>query len=60
MVFSLVLMVWYLLVVQLFEAVDFPFALPVGDLSKFVKGKQERVEQKEKGKRDELRSEKSN
>lgn len=35
-------MVWYLLAVQLLEAVDFPLTLPVGDLSKIIKGKSER------------------
>ena len=34
-------MVWYLLAVQLLEAVDFPVTLPVGDLSKIIKGKSE-------------------
>jgi uncharacterized protein len=36
-------MVWYLLAIQLLEAVDFPITLPVGDLSKVIKGKSERV-----------------
>lgn len=29
---------WYLLLVQLLASVDFPFELPVGDLSRLVKG----------------------
>ena len=40
------MMIWYLLAVQLLEAVDFPINLPVGDLSKRFKGKSERVVQK--------------
>lgn len=35
-------MVWYVLAVQLLEAVDFPITLPVGDLSRYIKGKKER------------------
>jgi len=33
------LFVWYLLLVQMLEAVDFPFTLPVGDLTSIVPGK---------------------
>ncbi|KAK5019084.1 GPR1/FUN34/yaaH family-domain-containing protein [Cryomyces antarcticus] len=33
------MLAWYLLLVQLLEAVDFPFTLPVGDLSTVVPGK---------------------
>lgn len=39
-------MVWYLLAVQLLEAVDFPITLPVGDLSKIIKGKTELAQAK--------------
>ena len=42
------MMIWYLLAVQLLEAVDFPITLPVGDLSKRFKGKSERLGQKTK------------
>ena len=42
-------MVWYLLVVQLLECVDFPLTLPVGDLSKRIKGKSERIAKKIEG-----------
>ncbi|KAL6242948.1 hypothetical protein RBB50_010048 [Rhinocladiella similis] len=40
--FALTAMVWYVLAVQLLEAVDFPITLPVGDLSRYIKGKKER------------------
>ena len=33
---------WYLFFVQLLAAVDFPLNLPVGDLSKYVKGASEK------------------
>lgn len=33
---------WYLFTVQMLEAVDFPLNLPVGDLSRFVKGAKEK------------------
>lgn len=33
---------WYLFFVQLLAAVDFPLNLPVGDLSRFIKGASER------------------
>jgi hypothetical protein len=41
------MMIWYLLAVQLLEAVDFPLTLPVGDLSTIIKGKKERVLKKQ-------------
>ena len=44
------MMVWYLLLVQLLEAVDFPITLPVGDLSQIIKGKSERAAQEKKRK----------
>jgi len=34
---------WYLFIVQLLAAVDFPLNLPVGDLSGFIKGASERA-----------------
>jgi hypothetical protein len=43
LVFALSALVWYLLFVQLLEAVDFPVSLPVGDLSGVVPGKSVRV-----------------
>ncbi|KIV79909.1 hypothetical protein PV11_07449 [Exophiala sideris] len=45
--FALTMMVWYLLIVQLLESVDFPITLPVGDLSQRIKGKKERLARKE-------------
>jgi uncharacterized protein len=36
--FMVCLLGWYLLIVQLLASVDFPFNLPVGDLSRLVKG----------------------
>lgn len=42
------MMIWYVLLVQLLEAVDFPITLPVGDLSNIIKGKSERKAQREK------------
>jgi hypothetical protein len=34
---------WYLVLVQLLASVDFPLNLPVGDLSRFIKGASERL-----------------
>jgi len=42
------MMIWYVLLVQLLEAVDFPLTLPVGDLSKIIKGKSEKKALREK------------
>lgn len=36
---------WYLLASLLFEAVDFPWVLPVGDLSTKLKGRKQRLRQ---------------
>lgn len=48
--FALTAMVWYLLFIQLLEAVDFPLTLPVGDLSQRIKGKNEKLaEQRARG-----------
>lgn len=33
---------WYLFTVQILASVDFPLALPVGDLSGMIKGAQQR------------------
>jgi len=38
---------WYLFFVQLLAAVDFPLNLPVGDLSRFIKGASEMAEKRE-------------
>ena len=43
--FVICLLGWYLFFVQLLAAVDFPLNLPVGDLSRFVKGASERVKE---------------
>lgn len=40
--FIICLLGWYLFFVQLLAAVDFPLNLPVGDLSRFVKGASDR------------------
>src|SRR2546423_2987950 len=37
--FALSLCVWYLLLVQMFEAIDFPINLPVGDLRAIIPGR---------------------
>ncbi|ETI26553.1 hypothetical protein G647_03331 [Cladophialophora carrionii CBS 160.54] len=41
--FATSLLGWYLFIVQLLAAVDFPLNLPVGDLSRFIKGASERA-----------------
>lgn len=43
--FVICLLGWYLFLVQLLAAVDFPLNLPVGDLSRFVKGASDRKNQ---------------
>jgi uncharacterized protein len=45
--FTTCLLGWYLFIVQLLAAVDFPINLPVGDLSRFIKGASERAEKQE-------------
>ena len=42
LVFAVCILGWYLFAVQLLASVDFPINLPVGDLSKFVKGASEK------------------
>lgn len=42
MTFVICLLGWYLFFVQLLAAVDFPLNLPVGDLSRFIKGASEK------------------
>jgi len=41
--FVVSLLGWYLFFIQLLAAVDFPLNLPVGDLSKYIKGASERT-----------------
>lgn len=41
--FAVCLLGWYLFLVLLLAAVDFPLNLPVGDLSRFIKGASEKV-----------------
>jgi uncharacterized protein len=41
--FTVSLLGWYLFFVQLLASVDFPLNLPVGDLSRFIKGASERA-----------------
>ena len=41
--FTVALLGWYLLFVQLLASVDFPLNLPVGDLSRFIKGASEKA-----------------
>ena len=41
--FVVCLLGWYLFLVQLLAAVDFPLNLPVGDLSRFIKGASEKA-----------------
>lgn len=43
--FIICLLGWYLFFVQLLAAVDFPLNLPVGDLSRFIKGASEKKNQ---------------
>lgn len=43
--FVVSLLGWYLFFVQLLAAVDFPLNLPVGDLSRFIKGASERKQE---------------
>ncbi|KAL1979774.1 hypothetical protein VTN96DRAFT_5202 [Rasamsonia emersonii] len=38
---------WYLIFVQILAAVDFPLALPVGDLSHIIKGRSDKAEKTE-------------
>lgn len=45
MAFVVSILGWYLLFVQLLAAVDFPLNLPVGDLSRFIRGASERKDQ---------------
>jgi succinate-acetate transporter protein len=42
LVFAVCILGWYLFAVQLLASVDFPMNLPVGDLSRFMKGASEK------------------
>lgn len=41
--FILCIPIWYIFVAQMLESIDFPFALPVGDLSEVVLGRNQKV-----------------
>lgn len=45
--FVTIVLGWYLFFVIMLAALDFPFQLPVGDLSRFIKGASEKKRQKE-------------
>lgn len=45
MTFVVCLLGWYLFIVQLLASVDFPLNLPVGDLSRYIKGASEKKAQ---------------
>lgn len=44
--FAASMIVWYLWFSMILEAVDFPIVLPVGDLSKTIKGRSEMLREK--------------
>jgi hypothetical protein len=50
--FAVCLLGWYLFLVLVLAAVDFPVALPVGDLSVYVKGASDKAHAKEVRARD--------
>lgn len=41
--FALCIPIWHIFIAQILEAVDFPFALPVGDLSTIVIGRSQKL-----------------
>ncbi|KAL1957268.1 hypothetical protein VTO42DRAFT_6174 [Malbranchea cinnamomea] len=43
-VFALCMIIWYIFIVQMLESVDFPFTLPLGDLSTYIRGKSEKLQ----------------
>ncbi|KAJ5660083.1 hypothetical protein N7507_006534 [Penicillium longicatenatum] len=45
--FALCIPIWHIFIAQILEAVDFPFALPVGDLSTLILGRTQRARKKE-------------
>lgn len=40
---TLCILVWWIFIAQIFEAVDFPVRVPVGDLSSIVMGKTQKA-----------------
>lgn len=44
--FALCIPVWHIFIAQILDAVDFPFSLPVGDLSTIVLGKSQKAQKK--------------
>ncbi|KAI2790235.1 hypothetical protein POX_d05742 [Penicillium oxalicum] len=45
--FALCLPIWWIFAAQIFEAVDFPFSLPVGDLSTVIQGRSQKQRKRE-------------
>lgn len=45
--FALCMPIWQIFIAQIFEAVDFPFSVPVGDLSTIIPGKSQKVRSRE-------------
>lgn len=44
--FALCIPIWHIFLTQILEAVDFPFRIPVGDLSSVVPGRSQRIRAK--------------
>ncbi|RDH31268.1 GPR1/FUN34/yaaH family-domain-containing protein [Aspergillus welwitschiae] len=44
--FILCIPIWYIFVAQMLESIDFPFVLPVGDLSEVVLGRNQKAQRK--------------
>ncbi|KAJ5370305.1 uncharacterized protein N7496_006397 [Penicillium cataractarum] len=45
--FALCLPIWWIFIAQIFEAVDFPITIPVGDLSTVILGKSQKAKKRE-------------
>lgn len=45
--FALNFPIWMIFITQVLDAVDFPYSLPVGDLSKRIPGKSQRLRREE-------------
>jgi hypothetical protein len=45
--FALCLPIWWIFIAQIFEAVDLPLTIPVGDLSTVVLGKTQKAKRRE-------------
>jgi hypothetical protein len=43
----LCLPIWWIFIAQIFEAVDFPLTIPVGDLSTVILGKSQKAKKRE-------------